>query len=57
MTYLSFLGNSSDTMPTAKIAIFLGISGMTYIIGAQFYIHKVPERCKPGFFDIWVAKD
>jgi len=45
---------TSDVMPMAKIALFIGISGATYIIGAHFYIHKFPECCKPGFFDIWV---
>lgn len=43
-------------MPVGKIAVLIGISGLTYIIGAQFYIYKIPERFKPGFFDIWVCR-
>jgi len=43
-----------NSMPTGKIALLIGISGATYIIGAHFYIFKIPERFRPGFFDIWL---
>ena len=41
-------------MPILKTCIIMGISGATYIVGAHFYILKIPERWKPGFFDIWL---
>ena len=29
-----------------------GVGGLIYIIGACIYIARVPERCKPGTFDL-----
>ena len=30
------------------------VGGALYIIGACFYMTKVPERCKAGMFDFFV---
>ena len=52
----SFFSSSVDgLMPLGKIGLLIALSGACYIGGAHFYIHKFPECCKPGFFDIWVG--
>lgn len=37
-----------------KLFWYVVAMGASYILGAQFYIWKIPERIKPGRFDIWV---
>lgn len=45
----------SDYFPVERLLGGLLLMGVLYIVGAQIYIYKIPERFKPGFFDIWVG--
>ena len=55
---LSFIGvliqirvpASPDKLPTS--ALWYGLGGAVYILGAMIYIARVPERCNPGHFDL-----
>ena len=40
-------------IPGKEFVIGIILMGIFYIVGCQFYIFRIPERFKPGFFDIW----
>lgn len=45
----------SDNFPVDRVIGGILLMGVLYIVGAQIYIYKIPERFKPGVFDIWVG--
>jgi channel protein (hemolysin III family) len=48
---LSFFNEPEYTMPIDVLP--WGLGGAIYIIGAGIYVARVPERCKPGKFNVF----
>jgi adiponectin receptor len=42
--------SNASKVPTSILWYIIG--GAVYILGASFYIARVPERCSPGRFDL-----
>lgn len=48
------VGPGSDVFPFEEVIWYMVAMGATYIIGAQFYVLRIPERWSKGTFDIWL---
>lgn len=46
--------DGTDFIAMNDVLMWEMITGLTYIVGTQFYIWKIPERFAPGMFDFWV---
>ena len=42
----------TSVLPLGANIAYYGVGGYAYLQGAILYVLRVPERCKPGTFDI-----
>lgn len=50
---VSLLGfKSASKLPLGANVAFYAVGGYSYLQGATLYVLRIPERCKPGKFDI-----
>lgn len=42
----------ASKVPLGVNLVFYAVGGYSYLQGAVLYVLRVPERCKPGKFDI-----
>ena len=45
--------SNTDTYSSAPSIIYYALMGVCYLGGLTIYALRIPERFKPGMFDIW----
>ena len=48
------ISQENDNISFGSSAQLYFLMGFFYLIGLMLYTWRIPERFKPGYFDIWV---
>jgi adiponectin receptor len=53
LLHLALFGSHIAGFEFAPTLLFWYLGGISYVTGALIYINRIPERFRPGRYDIW----